>query len=132
MPNYRISLDLVDIQLQLIPYDLREYRAAFTTIFVEAASADDAQREAAGCDTNWISSSPDISAGEKSMQASGDTSCDQLQCSHSSLRDEMTVEASAVNTQGSHMSAYTFTPMPVHIPTHMPMQGCRQACHEAP
>jgi len=42
MPNYRISLDLVDIQLQLIPYDLREYRAAFTTIFIEAASADDA------------------------------------------------------------------------------------------
>lgn len=42
MPNYRISLDLVDIQLQIFPYDLREYRSAFTTIFIEAVNADDA------------------------------------------------------------------------------------------
>tara|TARA_B100001094_G_scaffold251769_1_gene249650 strand:+ start:821 stop:1069 length:249 start_codon:yes stop_codon:yes gene_type:complete len=42
MPNYRLSLDLIDLHLELIPYDLREYRTPFCLYFIEAQNPDDA------------------------------------------------------------------------------------------
>ena len=42
MPNYRLSIDLIDLQLDLLPYDLREYRLPFCLYFIEAENHDDA------------------------------------------------------------------------------------------
>ena len=42
MPNYRLSIDLIDLQLDLLPYDLREYRLPFCLYFIEAENPDDA------------------------------------------------------------------------------------------
>ena len=42
MPNYRLSIDLIDLYLDLAPYDLREYRLPFCLYFVEADNPDDA------------------------------------------------------------------------------------------
>lgn len=42
MPNYKLSIDLIDLQLDLLPYDLREYRLPFCLYFIEAENPDDA------------------------------------------------------------------------------------------
>jgi hypothetical protein len=42
MPNYRISLDLADVQDELSKYDLREYRLPFSMYILEADNPDDA------------------------------------------------------------------------------------------
>tara|TARA_B100001564_G_scaffold259446_1_gene221267 strand:- start:1109 stop:1357 length:249 start_codon:yes stop_codon:yes gene_type:complete len=42
MPNYRLSIDLIDLQLDLLQYDLREYRLPFCLYFIEAENPDDA------------------------------------------------------------------------------------------
>ena len=42
MTNYRLSIDLIDLQLDLLPYDLREYRLPFCLYFIEAENPDDA------------------------------------------------------------------------------------------
>lgn len=42
MPNYRMSLDLSDLQQELSLYDLREYRLPFTLYILEADNPDEA------------------------------------------------------------------------------------------
>jgi len=42
MPNYRLSVDLSDLQRELSEYDLREYRLPFSFYFLEADNPDDA------------------------------------------------------------------------------------------
>lgn len=42
MANYRISLDLSDLQEDLCKYDLREYRLPFSLYILEADNPDDA------------------------------------------------------------------------------------------
>tara|TARA_B100001778_G_C18244798_1_gene475065 strand:- start:326 stop:574 length:249 start_codon:yes stop_codon:yes gene_type:complete len=42
MPNYRISLDLSDLQHDLAPLELTEYRLPFCMYFIEASDADEA------------------------------------------------------------------------------------------
>jgi len=40
MPNYRLSLDMADLQTELSSFKLREYNLPFTVIFVEAENPD--------------------------------------------------------------------------------------------
>jgi hypothetical protein len=40
MPNYRLSLDMADLQTELSDFKLREYNLPFTVIFVEAENPD--------------------------------------------------------------------------------------------
>lgn len=42
MPNYRMSIDLLDLYLELDRYDLREYRLPFSLYIIEADNPDDA------------------------------------------------------------------------------------------
>lgn len=42
MPNYKLLLDLSDLQGDLVKYDLREYRLPFSLYFIESDSPDDA------------------------------------------------------------------------------------------
>lgn len=42
MPNYRLSVDLSDLQRELSEYDLREYRLPFSLYILEADNPDDA------------------------------------------------------------------------------------------
>lgn len=42
MQNFKISIDLSDIYLELSKLDLREYNAPFLLKFIEAENADDA------------------------------------------------------------------------------------------
>ena len=42
MPNYRLSLDMADLQAELESFKLREYRLPFTIIFIEAENPDGA------------------------------------------------------------------------------------------
>ena len=42
MANYRLSVDLSDLQRELNNYDLREYRLPFSLYILEAENPDDA------------------------------------------------------------------------------------------
>lgn len=42
MPNYRISIDLSDLYLEIEKYSLREYRLPFCLYILEADNPDDA------------------------------------------------------------------------------------------
>jgi len=42
MPNYRISIDLVDLYRDIENYSLREYRLPFSLYILEADNPDDA------------------------------------------------------------------------------------------
>ncbi len=42
MPNYRISIDLVDLYREIENYSLREYRLPFSLYILEADNPDDA------------------------------------------------------------------------------------------
>jgi hypothetical protein len=42
MPNYRLSVDLSDLQRELSKYDLRDYRLPFSLYILEADNPDDA------------------------------------------------------------------------------------------
>tara|TARA_B100000131_G_C18121629_1_gene613127 strand:+ start:696 stop:944 length:249 start_codon:yes stop_codon:yes gene_type:complete len=42
MPNYKLLLDLSDLQGDLIKYDLREYRLPFSLYFIESNNPDEA------------------------------------------------------------------------------------------
>ena len=41
MPNYRISIDLSDLYIELEPYCLREYSQPFSLYIMEAENPDD-------------------------------------------------------------------------------------------
>ena len=42
MPNYRLSIDLVDLSKEISEYSLREYRLPFCMYILEADNPDDA------------------------------------------------------------------------------------------
>tara|TARA_B100001094_G_C17564882_1_gene500123 strand:- start:287 stop:535 length:249 start_codon:yes stop_codon:yes gene_type:complete len=42
MPNYRLSIDLSDLYLEIEKYSLREYRLPFSLYILEADNPDDA------------------------------------------------------------------------------------------
>jgi len=42
MPNYRLSIDLSDLYLEMEKYSLREYRLPFSLYILEAENPDDA------------------------------------------------------------------------------------------
>ena len=42
MPNYRMTIDLLDLYMDLARYDLREYRLPFSLYILEADNPDDA------------------------------------------------------------------------------------------
>ena len=42
MPNYRMTIDLLDLYIDLVRYDLREYRLPFSLYILEADNPDDA------------------------------------------------------------------------------------------
>ena len=42
MPNYRMSIDLLDLYQELSYYDLREYRLPFSLYILEADNPDEA------------------------------------------------------------------------------------------
>lgn len=42
MPNYRLSIDLSDLYLEMEQYSLREYRLPFSLYILEAENPDDA------------------------------------------------------------------------------------------
>lgn len=42
MPNYRMTIDLLDLYIDLARYDLREYRLPFSLYILEADNPDDA------------------------------------------------------------------------------------------
>tara|TARA_Y100000004_G_scaffold164219_1_gene194183 strand:- start:320 stop:568 length:249 start_codon:yes stop_codon:yes gene_type:complete len=42
MPNFKLSVDLADLQNELTVFDLRDYRLPFCLYFIEADNPDDA------------------------------------------------------------------------------------------